>query len=75
MSGGHYDPVYLEKADKLLKEKRFGADLCEVLPGVLCAGASEAVLTEEGARLIDPSGRLKPGVVLCPPEGDAGRQI
>jgi len=30
------------------------------------------VLTEEGARLIDPTGRLKAGTPLAPPEGDAG---
>ena len=29
-------------------------------------------LTEEGAKLLDPSGALKPGIVLAPPEGDAG---
>ena len=72
VNGGQYDPVYMDKVDKLLRQKGFGGDIHDILPGVLCAGASEAVLTEEGARLIDPSGRLKPGVVLCPPEGDAG---
>jgi sugar (pentulose or hexulose) kinase len=30
------------------------------------------MLTEDGARLLDPSGRLAGGVVMCPPEGDAG---
>ena len=30
------------------------------------------MLTEAGARRLDPSGALHPGVPLCPPEGDAG---
>jgi sugar (pentulose or hexulose) kinase len=29
-------------------------------------------LTPEGAALLDPSGALQPGSLLCPPEGDAG---
>lgn len=29
-------------------------------------------LTAKGAALLDPSGRLRPGIPLCPPEGDAG---
>ena len=31
-----------------------------------------ATLTAEGAALLDPTGTLRPGVLLCPPEGDAG---
>lgn len=29
-------------------------------------------MTEEGARLLDPTGKLEAGVIMCPPEGDAG---
>ena len=29
-------------------------------------------LTAQGAALLDPTGALQPGAVLCPPEGDAG---
>ena len=36
------------------------------------AGTPAGFLTEEGARLLDPSGALRPGIPLCPPEGDAG---
>ncbi|KPJ90229.1 MAG: ATPase [Gammaproteobacteria bacterium SG8_11] len=46
--------------------------LQDVLPKVLVAGDTAGVLTEEGARLLDPSGKLQAGVPLCPPEGDAG---
>jgi sugar (pentulose or hexulose) kinase len=44
----------------------------EILPEVLNAGDDAGTLTEEGARLLDPSGDLKAGIPLCPPEGDAG---
>ena len=46
--------------------------LRDVLPRVLPAGAEAGTLTEAGARLLDPDGDLRPGIPLCPPEGDAG---
>ena len=46
--------------------------LRDVLPTVLSAGEDAGVLTPEGAALIDPTGTLRPGIALCPPEGDAG---
>jgi len=36
------------------------------------AGDDAGVLTEEGAKLLDPTGELQAGIPLCPPEGDAG---
>ena len=30
------------------------------------------MLTEDGAKLLDPTGQLQTGIPLCPPEGDAG---
>jgi sugar (pentulose or hexulose) kinase len=36
------------------------------------AGDPAGILTEEGARLLDPTGQLQAGIPLCPPEGDAG---
>jgi sugar (pentulose or hexulose) kinase len=36
------------------------------------AGDAAGVLTEEGAKLLDPTGQLRAGIPLCPPEGDAG---
>ena len=44
----------------------------ELLPQVLVAGEHAGTLTAEGASLLDPTGALRPGAVLCPPEGDAG---
>ena len=44
----------------------------EILPEVLVAGEDAGVLTEEGAKLLDPTGTLQSGIPMCPPEGDAG---
>lgn len=44
----------------------------DIMPGVLSAGENAGTLTEKGAKLLDPSGNLKSGIPLCPPEGDAG---
>jgi sugar (pentulose or hexulose) kinase len=44
----------------------------DLLPTPLVAGQSAGNLTAQGARLLDPTGTLLPGVPLAPPEGDAG---
>ena len=49
-----------------------GVDLRRILPRVVPAGASGGVLSEDGARFLDPSGTLRPGVPFAPCEGDAG---
>jgi sugar (pentulose or hexulose) kinase len=36
------------------------------------AGENAGNLTAEGAKFLDPTGNLRAGCVLCPPEGDAG---
>ncbi|MGN0655271.1 MAG: xylulokinase [Ruminiclostridium sp.] len=72
IKNGGYNKEYLDKLDLLLKEKKFSKNLREILPDVLSAGEGTAALTESGARLLDPTGALKAGVRLCPPEGDAG---
>ncbi len=46
--------------------------LQHLLPKVLVAGDAAGLLTKEGAMLIDPTGKLRAGIPLCPPEGDAG---
>ncbi len=55
----------------LFREKT-GLDITEFFPKVLPAGADAGTLTEDGARLLDSSGSLEPGIPLCPPEGDVG---
>ncbi len=70
VENGRYDPEMLEKFDHIAKDMPWR--LVDILPRVQMAGEQAGVLTEEGARLLDPAGNLKPGVPLCPPEGDAG---
>ena len=67
-----YDAGMMEKFDRLVADKGFGWKLGDILPKVLSAGEDAGVLSEEGARLLDPSGELPAGIPLCPPEGDAG---
>ena len=66
-----YDETMLAQFDALIQDRRLPWRLREVLPRVLCAGADAGRLTAEGARLLDPSGMLCPGVPMAPPEGDA----
>lgn len=58
--------------DELIKDQGFDWKLEEILPKVLSAGEKAGVLTEEGAKLLDPTGNLEAGIPMCPPEGDAG---
>lgn len=67
-----YDEEKVAKFDALIADKKYPWKLRDVLPGVKNAGEVAGKLTEEGARLLDPSGNLKPGIPVCPPEGDAG---
>lgn len=67
-----YNSEMAEKFNALPKVKELGIDIVQILPKVLVAGENAGVLTEEGARLIDPSGNLEHGVPMAPPEGDAG---
>lgn len=43
----------------------------DILPRPLMAGENAGRLSARGAQLIDPTGTIKPGTPLCPPEGDA----
>ncbi len=56
----------------LVEPKGFGWKLEDILPDVLVAGENAGTLTEEGAKLLDPTGTLQAGIPMCPPEGDAG---
>ena len=49
-----------------------GVSLRDILPKVLTAGESGGTLTEAGARFLDLSGTLRPGIPVAPCEGDAG---
>lgn len=67
-----YDEEMVQKFDSLIAEKNYSWKLRDIFPKVLVAGEHAGVLTEEGAKLLDVSGRLKGGIPLCAPEGDAG---
>ena len=68
----NYDAEMVAKFDKLIEPKNLGWKILDILPEVLNAGEDAGVLTEEGAKKLDPSGTLQAGIPLCPPEGDAG---
>ena len=67
-----YDKEKLAKFDKLVEEYHFPWTLKDILPKSLTAGEKAGVLTEAGAKMLDPTGTLEAGVPMCPPEGDAG---
>ena len=69
---GNYRSDMIEKFEKLVAPKKYGWKLRDILPKVLGAGENAGFLTETGASRLDISGHLKPGIPLCPPEGDAG---
>jgi len=69
---GDYDQAMIEKVDAKIAEKGYSFTLRGVLPKVLNAGEDAGCLTEEGAKLLDPTGELAAGSVVAPPEGDAG---
>jgi sugar (pentulose or hexulose) kinase len=67
-----YDPGMLERFNERLKAENIPWKIQDILPKALPAGIEAGMLTEEGARLVDPTGQLQAGIPLCPPEGDAG---
>ncbi len=68
------DPATGDYNERMLAafDAKVGGSLKEKLPRVLKAGEKAGVLTERGAKWLDPTGALKPGAVMAPPEGDAG---
>lgn len=67
-----YDAALLARFDGIVAESAPHLHLNELLPTVLLAGHPAGHLTDAGAALLDPTGTLTPGILLCPPEGDAG---
>ncbi|WP_432720957.1 xylulokinase [Staphylococcus shinii] len=62
----------LNETNNIFKAKGFGQSVEKLLPEVKLAGESGGLLTKDGATLLDPSGNLEAGILMCPPEGDAG---
>ncbi len=62
----------LVQFDQLAARTGVELRLADLLPTIRLAGEPAGELTASGAKLLDPTGRLRPGVAMCPPEGDAG---
>lgn len=67
-----FDAGMIRIFDDLVSDRGFSWKLEDILPEVKTAGEAAGVLTEEGAKKLDPSGKLQGGIPMCPPEGDAG---
>lgn len=71
-STGGFHQAMVDSFDALVADKGNPWKLRDILPQVLSAGEEAGTLTAEGAKLLDPTGSLTPGIPLAPPEGDAG---
>lgn len=69
---GTYYADMLEQFDNHIADRHYPWKIADLLPKVLKAGDHAGELTNEGAKCLDPSGKLTVGAPLCPPEGDAG---
>lgn len=67
-----YRQDMVEQFDALAARRGYRWQLRHVLPRVLVAGDFAGTLTAKGARLLDPTGTLRPGIPVAPCEGDAG---
>ncbi len=67
-----YDERMMELFNELIAAENLPWKLEDILPRILVAGDTAGVLTKDGGRLLDPSGQLRAGIPVCPPEGDAG---
>lgn len=67
-----YDETMVQKFNQLIQKYGFDWNLRDIFPKVMAAGEQAGVLTEEGAAFLDETGNLQAGILLCPPEGDAG---
>ena len=67
-----YETEFIEKFNAIPEVVAQPWKLADLLPEPLVAGTPAGTLTEEGAKLLDPTGTLQPGITFAPPEGDAG---
>lgn len=68
----HYDQQMMSQFNALPQISSQPWVLEDLLPEPLVAGTPAGELTQEGARLLDPTGVLQAGAMMAPPEGDAG---
>ena len=67
-----YETEFIEKFNAIPEVAAQPWKLADLLPEPLVADTPAGTLTEEGAKLLDPTGTLQPGITFAPPEGDAG---
>src|SRR5699024_8435831 len=67
-----YNQAMMDKFNAFKSVQQYLWQLRDILPTIKLAGEEAGRLTEEGAKLLDPSGALKSGAVAAAPEGDAG---
>ena len=66
-----YDAKMCDRFDSLTQGTAVQQKLITLLPEIVPAGENAGVLTESGAKLLDPTGTFGAGVPFCAPEGDA----
>ncbi|MEH7180249.1 xylulokinase [Neobacillus vireti] len=67
-----YNESMIHQFDELIAANGYPWGLRDILPKVYISGDKAGELTEIGAKILDKSQNLQPGIPLCPPEGDAG---
>ncbi|MBW4081460.1 xylulokinase [Paenibacillus sp. S150] len=67
-----YNDSMVKQFDQLIAPKGYDWNLRGILPEVCISGQQAGALSAAGAKILDKSGNLQPGISLCPPEGDAG---
>lgn len=67
----NYSRQMIGQFNELISSLNLPWHIEDILPAVLLAGDKAGELTAEGAKLLDVTGQLQPGIPLCPPEGDA----
>jgi sugar (pentulose or hexulose) kinase len=68
----NYNESMVIQFDELIAAKGYPWTLTDILPKVYLSGEQAGKLTEMGAKILDQSQNLQPGIPVCPPEGDAG---
>jgi len=67
-----FDRAKIEKFEKLTETRALPWKLSDILPEIIGVGNEAGLITEDGAKLLDPTNSLRCPIPLCPPEGDAG---
>ncbi|MNJ32957.1 Xylulose kinase [compost metagenome] len=68
----NYNSSMAKQFEELIADRNYPWNLGNILPKVCLSGEKAGELTQDGARILDPSGDLQSGIPFCPPEGDAG---